>query len=77
MQLDGNIVLCDHSDIDFMGRGYNGALSHLSIYDNALNTTQVLALLHQVLFLLFTHVYPLPATEPCDWAKLHSPFVTA
>ena len=47
MQLDGKIVLCGHSDTTFP-RNYNGAISHLSIYDNALNETQVLALFHQV-----------------------------
>ena len=47
MQLDGKIVLCGHSDTTFH-RNYNGAISHLSIYDNALNETQVLALFHQV-----------------------------
>ena len=47
MQLDGQIVLCDHSDSTFP-RNYDGALSHLSIYDNALNYSQVLALFHQV-----------------------------
>ena len=47
MQLDGKIVLCGHSDTTFP-RNYDGAISHLSIYDNALNETQVLALFHQV-----------------------------
>ncbi|DBB09176.1 TPA: hypothetical protein ACH3X3_007776 [Trebouxia sp. C0006] len=46
MQLDGQIVLCDHSD-STIPRNYDGALSHLSIYDNALNYSQVLALFHQ------------------------------
>ena len=47
MHLDGKIVLCGHSDSTFP-RTYNGAISHLSIYDNALNETQMLALFHQV-----------------------------
>ncbi len=51
MQLDGQIVLCDHSD-STIPRNYDGALSHLSIYDNALNYSQVLALFHQVCSLL-------------------------
>ncbi len=51
MQLDGQIVLCDHSDSTFP-RNYDGALSHLSIYDSALNYSQVLALFHQVCSLL-------------------------
>ena len=51
MQLDGQIVLCGHSDSTFP-RNYDGALSHLSIYDNALNSSQVLALFHQVCSLL-------------------------
>ena len=49
MQLDGKIVLCDNSYAN-QTRNYNGALSHLSIYNSALTYTQILALFHQVGF---------------------------
>ena len=47
MRLDGNIVLCDHSDVNFP-RGYNGALRQLSLYDSGFNQEQVYALYQQV-----------------------------
>ncbi|DBA77316.1 TPA: hypothetical protein ACH3X2_000838 [Trebouxia sp. C0005] len=65
MQLDGQIVLCDHSDSTFP-RNYDGALSHLSIYDNALNYSQVLALFHQVCsFLCQMHMQTLAWWAMC------------
>ena len=78
MRLDGQIVLCDHSDSTFP-RNYDGLLSHLSIYDNALNYSQVLALFHQVCgFLCQTHVQTLgmlshlqTEAEGCAHAYLH------
>ena len=47
MLLDGNIVLCGHSDAGVNG-SYDGALSSLAIFDAAFNASDIEFLYNQV-----------------------------
>lgn len=48
MLLDGSIVLCGRSDAGVNG-SYDGALSSLSLYDNALNSSEIQQLYNKVM----------------------------
>lgn len=48
MLLDGNIVLCGHSDAGVNG-SYDGALSSLAIFDAAFNASDIEFLYNQVM----------------------------
>ena len=48
MNLSGNIVLCSRDSLAIDGRFFSGSLAHLSLFDTALNSTEVYALYESV-----------------------------